>query len=90
MVGLWSAEVIHMVRLRQASFRALCPDPDRRFAAWQSGRPPDSGNSSSFVLLDPLASGRQARTVGLERVVDGVRPRLRGYADAAERLRRMH
>ena len=89
MVGLWSAEVIHVVRLRRASFQALCPQAADRFVAWSQGRPPARGSSSSFVLLDPLASGRQARTVGLERVLDGVRPRHRGYADVAERLRRM-
>ncbi len=33
-VGLWSAEVLHALRLRHASFRALCPDDAAGFAAW--------------------------------------------------------
>jgi len=89
MAGLWSAEVIHAVRLRRASFRALCPDSDDRLRAWLHGEPPARGNSSSFVLLDPLASGRQAKIVDLERVFTGTRPRLRGYAEAAKKLQRV-
>jgi len=88
MAGLWSSEVIHSVRLRSATFRALCPDAVARVTAWLRGEPPLSGNSSSFVLLDPLASGRQAWTADLEQILAGVRPRVRGYAEAAERLRR--
>jgi hypothetical protein len=86
MAGLWSSEVIHSVRLRSATFRSLCPDPDDRLTAWLSGRPPISGHTSTFVLLDPFASGRQARAVGLARVLAGTRPRMRGYQEAAERL----
>ena len=88
MAGLWSAEVIHAVRLRRASFLALCPDSDERLRSWLQGEPPVGGNSSTFVLLDPLAQGRQARTVGLDRVLSGVRPRVRGYAEAARELQR--
>jgi len=87
MVGLWSAEVIHAVRLRKASFRALCPDSDDRLQAWLRGQPPPTRESSSFVLLDPFARGRQRHTVGLADALDGVRPRVRGYRDAAERSR---
>jgi len=86
MVGLWSAEVIHSVRLRAATFRALFPDPDDGLAAWLRGEPPTTGRSSSFVLLDPFAHGRQVRTIGLERVLAGAKPRIRGYGEAAHRL----
>ena len=86
MVGLWSAEVIHSVRLRAATFRALCPDPEDGFAAWLRGEPPVAGRSSSFVLLDPFAHGRQARTADLQHVLAGAKPRIRGYREAAERL----
>lgn len=86
MIGLWSAEVIHTVRLRRASFRALCPDGDDRLRGWLRGAPPLSGRSSSFVLLDPFARGRQRRMVNLADVLAGVRPRVRGYRDAAARL----
>jgi transcriptional regulator with XRE-family HTH domain len=85
MAGLWSAEVIHSVRLRAATFRALCPDGDDGLVAWLRGTPPQHGRSSSFVLLDPFAMGRQARTADLKRVVAGVKPRLHGYRDAARR-----
>lgn len=88
LAGLWSAEVIHAVRLRRASFLALCPDSDERLRWWLRGEPPVPGNSSTFVLLDPLAQGRQARTVGMDRVLSGVRPRVRGYAEAAQELQR--
>lgn len=85
--GLWSSEVIHRVRVRRATFTALCPDDRSRFDAWLTGRPPTEGVSSSFLLLDPFARGRQERWAGLERVLGGVRPRVRGYREAAERLR---
>ncbi len=88
MAGLWSAEVIHAVRLRRASFLALCPDSDERLRSWLRGQPPVRGSSSTFVLLDPLAQGRQARTIGMDRVLSGVRPRVRGYAEAAQGLQR--
>ena len=85
-VGLWSAEVLHSIRLRRATFRALCPDSGDRFSGWLSGDPPVGARSSSLVLLDPFATGRQAATIELERVLAGVRPRVRGYREAAERL----
>jgi hypothetical protein len=88
-VALWSAEVIHAVRLRSATIRALAPDDEERLLSWLRGEPPASGRSRSFVLLDPFATGRQPRLVGLERILAGVRPRVRGYFDAAERLPRM-
>ncbi len=81
MAGLWSAEVIHAVRLRRASFLALCPDSDERLRSWLRGEPPVRGNSSTFVLLDPLAQGRQARTVGTG-------PRALGRAATRARIRR--
>lgn len=88
MAGLWSAEVIHSVRMQRASFSALCPDPSDTFAAWLRGSPTVVGASSTLVLLDPFASGRRARTVELERVLSGVRPRIRGYAEAARLVER--
>jgi transcriptional regulator with XRE-family HTH domain len=88
MVGLWSAEVIHSIRTRRATFRALCPDDEAPFAAWLAGKPPVGVSTSSLVLLDPFTRKRSARIVGLARVLDGVRPRVRGYREAAGRLRR--
>ena len=87
MAGLWSAEVIHSLRIRSATFRALGPDTREHLDAWLKGEPPTAGTSSSVVLLDPFASGRRVAIVGLEHVLAGTRPRVRGYREAAERLR---
>ncbi len=87
MVGLWSAEVIHSVRLRGATFHALGPHGKERLDAWLKGDPPSAGTSSSVLLLDLFASGRQATIVSLEHVLAGTRPRVRDYREAAERLR---
>jgi transcriptional regulator with XRE-family HTH domain len=85
MVCLWSAEVLHALRLRTESFRALFPDPADSFAAWWDGRPPAAGVTSTLVVLDPLAVGRQRAFVDLETAL-GVDPRHRGYAAAAAAL----
>jgi transcriptional regulator with XRE-family HTH domain len=86
MVGLWSAEVLRVLRQRPETFRSTFPDPPDGFFAWMAGALPTSGGTT-FVLLDPLATGRQRRFIGLEEGLAGARPRLRGYADAADRLR---
>lgn len=85
MVGLWSAEVLHTLRLRTATFRALCPEPADAFAGWWSGHVPAAGKTATLVMLDPCAGGRQRIFVGLDDALN-VKPRHRGYADAAERL----
>jgi hypothetical protein len=85
---LWSSEVLHALRLRAATFRALCPDPADTFAAWWSGGQPPVGSSSTLVILDPAAAlGRRRRWIRLEEL-DAARPRYRGYADAAAALSR--
>lgn len=86
-VALWSAEVLHAIRLRPATFSALCPDSPETFEAWWRGDPPTAGVTSSLVLLDPFASGRQRPIIALATAVAGARPRVRGYAEAAARLR---
>ncbi|MCY7419236.1 MAG: hypothetical protein LH650_12225, partial [Chloroflexi bacterium] len=85
--ALWSSEVLHTLRLRPATFRALCPDPLDSFEAWWRGEPPSSGMTSTFVLLDPAATGRQRRFISLDAALTSARPRSRGYAEVAERLR---
>lgn len=87
MVALWSSEVLHVLRLRSETFRALCPDTPDAFAAWWSDTPPARGMNSTFVLLDPLAHGRQRQWVALAAALS-VRPRVSSYREAAERLRR--
>ena len=85
MVAVWSAETLHSVRLRNATFHALCPSGTDAFKAWWSGNPPARGVASSFVFIDPLAAARQRTFVGLDEAAV-VRPRYRGYAEAAAKL----
>ena len=86
--GLWSSEVLHVVRLRRASFASVCPDPAVAFAAWWDGAEPPLGTTSAFVLFDPIPGTRLSRRrwVGLE-AIDRVDPRYRGYAHALDVLR---
>ncbi len=88
-VALWSAEVLHALRLRTATFRAICPDGDGSFDAWWAGHPPSQGMHSGLVVFDPLEGVRRDRVrwVGLEDVAT-VRPRYRDYAEALEALRK--
>jgi transcriptional regulator with XRE-family HTH domain len=86
--ALWSAEVLHSLRLRAASYRALCPDAPLGFGSWWSGQPPThAGKRSELVVIDPLARGRQRAWIGLEDALT-TRPRHRGYADVARLLTR--
>jgi transcriptional regulator with XRE-family HTH domain len=86
-VALWSAEVIHAVRLRTESFRAMCPDPADDFDGWWSGVTPGARQAvSTFVLCDPDPDVRERfRFASLDDALR-VRPRYRDYAEAAERL----
>jgi transcriptional regulator with XRE-family HTH domain len=86
MAAIWTSEVLHAVRLRAATFRALCPDGPECFAAWWEGSRVETGVRSTFVLVDPLAAGRERVFVGLEAAMS-VKPRHRGYADIAAKLR---
>jgi len=81
MAGLWSAEVQHLVRIRTATFRSLCPDGPDAFESWLGGAPPDSGVTSAFVLLDPRVRPRARRWIDLDAALKA-EPRYRGYADA--------
>ena len=85
--ALWSSEVLHALRLRTSSFRALCPDSPETFSEWWAGRPPKAGATSTIIVLDPLASPKRRAFVGLDDAL-GARPRYRGYADAAVMLAR--
>lgn len=95
MACLWSAEVLHALRLRAETFRSICPDPaDVFLARWSgdlqmpSGDRSGTGATATLVLLDPFASGRQRPMADLATALVGARPRVSGYAEAAERLRR--
>jgi transcriptional regulator with XRE-family HTH domain len=84
-VAAWTSEVLHSLRIREASFRALCPDGGEAFAGWWEGQPPTTRTRSCLVVLDPLAAGRQRRFVDLDAALIA-RPRHRGYAELAARL----
>jgi hypothetical protein len=83
--ALWSSEVLHALRLRRASFGSICPDHGSAFAAWWAGTPPVAGSSSSLVVIDPAAAGRERPFVAFADI-GSIRPRYRGYADAAGKL----
>lgn len=87
MACLWSSEVLHALRIHPETFRTACPDAADCFAAWWSGAHPAAGRSSALIVLDPLAEGRQRQWVDLETAISVARPRVRGYAEAALRLR---
>lgn len=87
MVGLWSSEVIYALRLRPETFRSLCPAESEVFDAWWSGGVPSTGIHSAFVLFDPVATKRRRNFASLSEALNGLRPRVRGYAEAAALLR---
>jgi hypothetical protein len=84
-VALWSSEIVHALRLRTESFRTLCPDSTQSVERWWSGEAPPTGTSSTLVVLDPLAQGRQESFIDLDRALIA-RPRHRGYAEVRARL----
>jgi transcriptional regulator with XRE-family HTH domain len=87
MAGLWSAEVLHTIRIHKASFASVCPDPPATFDAWWREGSPEIGRHSTLVVFDPIEHLRTGcrRWLGAEEL-DGVRPRHRDYADAVARL----
>lgn len=88
--ALWSSEVLHAMRLREQSFRAVCPDSPDAFAAWWGGHPlSTSKTTSSIIVFDPLPGerGSRRRWVGLD-AIRTVDRRYLGYADALEAMRR--
>lgn len=83
--ALWSSEVLHVLRQREATFRAACPDGADPVRAWWSGHAPGSESTSSLILLDPAPGVRAAFRIG--EPTAATRPRHRGYAEAAAALR---
>jgi len=86
-VALWSAEILHALRSRSETFRALCPDEPAAFAGWWGGHAPARGTRRELVVLDPLAKGRQRSWISLADALTA-RPRYHGYADVARLLGR--
>lgn len=88
-VALWSAEVLHAVRLRTETFRSACPDDAASLLGWWSGNPPATGSvTSTFVVLDPAPEPSRRGMFGTLHDALRVKPRYRDDADAAERLKR--
>lgn len=84
----WTADCLHVVRLRDATIRALGPDAPDAFAAWWSGgRPTAPGVTSVVVLLDPVERPRAGAWVALGEARTA-RPRHQGYAALLDALRR--
>jgi transcriptional regulator with XRE-family HTH domain len=87
--ALWSAEVLHALRMRPDSFRSICPNGPDAITMWWGGRPPETGSTTScLIVVDPFAATRQRTFIGLEEAIAGARPRYRGYADAASRAQK--
>lgn len=86
-VALWTAEVLHSLRMQRESFRALAGAKPEAFEAWWAGGQPAPGKSSALVVLDALAQGRQRPWIGLEEAMS-TRPRQRDYAEVARLLTR--
>ena len=85
--GLWTSEVLHVVRLRETTFRITCPNELDGFRQWWNGAAPrDAAVTSSFLVLDPRPGVRDAFRIGA-RPGPSTRPRYRGYAEVAEALR---
>lgn len=86
-VAVWSSEVLHALRLREMSFRAVCPDGPEPFAAWWKGSC-HHGRTRGLVIFDPLAigSGRRRSWVGMDDL-RRIRPRFRDYTDALIQLK---
>jgi hypothetical protein len=90
MACLWTSEVLHVLRLRSATFDALCPDAPDALNDWLNGTHPKPGVTSTLVLLDPAVPfGSRRRTIAPSDDVPKVEPRYRGYAEAADALRRL-
>ena len=60
MACLWSSEVIHVLRMRRATFEAIGPDPADAFRDWLAGERTPPGVTSAVVLLDPAGAARRA------------------------------
>jgi transcriptional regulator with XRE-family HTH domain len=85
MAALWSAEVLHVLRIRKETFHAVCPNGPDAFESWWHGESPASGTSATLIVLDPKASWRQRLYASGDEIAIA-KPRHRGYADAAKRL----
>ena len=88
LVLLPSAELLHTLRLRSETLRAVAPGGAESFRSWWDRETPAPGRHRGLVVLDPIDHGsRTRRWVDLEDALT-MRPRYRGYADTLDALRR--
>ncbi len=83
----WTADCLHVVRLRGATIRSLGPDAPDAFARWWDGaRPAATGTTSTVVVFDPVERPRAPAWAPLDDL-GALRPRHHGYADLLGDLR---
>jgi transcriptional regulator with XRE-family HTH domain len=87
MAILWSSEILRIVKQHRASFESIDRNGPAILEAWWLGEPPTAGRLTTAVLLDPLQGRRRdaALWTGISELAR-IRPRYRGYADAAAAL----
>lgn len=83
----WTADCLHVLRLRGATIRSLGADAPDAFARWWDGaRPVATGITSTVVVFDPVERPRAPAWAPLDDL-GALRPRHRGYADLLRELR---
>jgi transcriptional regulator with XRE-family HTH domain len=83
----WTADCLHVLRLRGVTIRSLGPDAPDAFARWWDGaRPVAIGITSTVVVFDPAERLRAPAWARLDDL-GALRPRHRGYADLLRELR---
>ncbi len=83
----WTADCLHVLRLRGATIRSLGPDAPDAFARWWDGaRPVATGITSTVVVFDPVERPRAPAWAPVDDL-GALRPRHRGYADLLRELR---
>lgn len=83
----WTADCLHVLRLRDATLRSLGPDAPDAFARWWDGERPEGPRvTSTVVLIDPIERPRAPAWAALADI-GAVRPRHRDYADLLRELR---
>ena len=87
--GLWSSEVLHALRQRPETFRSICPSAVDRFAAvvdWRACVDRDGRACSSSSIRSRAAANESFLRTATRHLT--ARARYRGYAEAADAIRR--
>ena len=87
MTVAWTADCLHVLRLREATIRSLGPDAPGAFSRWWDGAgPAEAGVTSTVVIFDPIDRPRAPAWAPIGDL-GAVRPRYRDYADLLRELR---